>query len=1572
MKPQIGLSGHTETSLAPAQELFPVEDTEYSIVFLLDPQSVKTAHLTVSRSEGVWFELSDELWSTRVVATTPPQPNDVAAICIDISRIDWADPLPMLSICVRVAHMQRRRGTPVRVITGPLSNNHARRAGFLRFLLDEGYLAALDQLGKLEFVDFGGRTFDLSSYARALDGAAFSLLYTQTRCLTAKLVSIEDLGEPSQVAHQNDSVGKLVQTWLQEIRDHCLSPLFESEPESVEALLFKFRIILVELVYNAVEHAHRGEDSHHRYLGIFMRIRRSDGSQGSIERLTHAIAEENRRCPTLSRFLRHGDDTWIELFYYDDGRGLTADLDAWKAAARKSRDPQITKALDKVKPTTNMLPIVSRLLFDKAISRHQRDRRTTITGLQHIGLVLAETSDFARVYSQGEWSGNMHPWRRGTSDSSTSPKKNRRRQDDQPAGTAWHFCLQVIDAVGRDLSNAKEDWQLITPESVAADLSTTDPAGWSVFDDRDLGSGTRLFDWASAISQMRDTSIWLLGPVTKQYLFEWLEQVRIEAHTSGRPTFWLIGDIAVREAKIVLEVLRRQVIKDKFAGRLDICVVTNTWHVFGLSATSTGFRTWFPAKLSRIIAQRSRRVFELLRWADSNLFWQGVREADHGAEGCVVKETVIWRRSASGEPEVLLDGYLDVTQTLLDRRRAEIARRALRRCWFLVGKGRPCIASDRLLGSLLPLEARLEAADWYGRRDSDAGPAYVVVNSVCVTNDSVRQDKRFQGTVVHLLRHDPRYLATPSPVTSIADTEVALEWRPILNKAVWPPKGVLPYERIPGTPYIGRGGAKAIPVRRFARAASNDGPYFMKSLYPENPQQTYDHFLALQVLKIGHWTYGTHHQLLTINLGKAVSLEHREHGLLIQWVVTELLHLQQVAGVVVYPSHRVTDALIAAVRSSAEQDGKNLNLIFLPVHSIGTHSQTSIRIPSLAYDRIRTALDSDHRKGAILLDDAAVTGKVQREFGELLRNAGALEFFSICLLSRTGLPLYRRFLAEQYQLKHRVYWRWDVPSLGTAHQCPLCRALDLAKLLKESVLLQDSAAELDQWQACWSSSSVETHWERKGLYPEPLPKPRSIVFGKEWPKGSAPVPYHINHFTTTGLAATVAELMRVTAYRDVGLKLADRPWNDPETEAIAPDEWFRARAEILVVQTLLFFDDFSPFEIEERMTRILEMLVTRPTNEDRSSNSLEIERLMCLTLLLLPEECSRGVWERVIDMASRAQKQPTRILLTVGNLMRTVSVSWAETLKMTENIRVDQRRQAREVLGRAYATVVRKSANPTSEALLVLFLILGASDDDVHSGSLRRLLVAKRASHAGQVLQDLSVAAESAVAISPQIFNGLAGEAASFPTRLADQVAALRVLLATNSPEERVLSTLEQVHEFLYGTKVGLWRIVRDSVAPTVLEAVADIKCMPGGDEWADCVKAKAPNRWTDGSAQIFPSIFIVAEPIKDGFARVLFPKLARRMVADYFLNVIHATEPTDGEHDMTCTIRQKDDYISISLSNSYGKEVPTPRPKLSEALLVSLLERELVEFSVDEARRVIEVSIHLPLITALPKGTSL
>jgi len=1034
----------------------------------------------VPDSTSPFIEIGDEWWSATFGAAQVAlaKITEESLLKLDLSRVEWIDPLPLLSLIISVKGFCARTNSSLQIQLGSSEEHNLRRAGFLQFLWQHGFVDSLHGLREAR-VSLNGHDYLIpqNSTIRGKNAPDLHVLtYPDSRCLNATIIDVRNLRGTG-----DSGVSDTVRSWLDEIRDHGLKR-YEHDAEYVDDMLHKIRIVLTENLLNVVEHAHHGQQpTTPQYFAVYARIRR-EAAPGEEFRLAEAIRREDSRCPGLSNFLRDCDCSWIEVFCCDDGRGLLADIDAWQTHAGEG----LRKKLGKVKTTTNALHKISRWIFQDAISRHDRKERTILTGLQHTGLVLADGHDFARLYSQGEWVGATHPWAKNVHGVAINLRKQTKYIDEIPnRGTAWHYCIRLSNPQAQPpRAWPGERVHASDVESFPSQRARSEVADWKIFDERDLGNGVSYCHWSSE-TLSAPHSLWLPGAVTKQHIYQWLTAL-MNADRTG-PLVWLIADLSREQARTLRAVLVSEKSRKQLFPQLDVFIITADWHITSLKTTPsrTGLKETSNSYCRRVAKERGRSIFKLLRNHDSQLFWSGILgpSDDASAVGSpFIAEPVIWDRDVEGNPRVVLRGYLDLTHALLDTKRTSVAARSLRRVWHLFARDAEGVASDALLTNLLPREARQSLVSKPDVAASDSAKS-IIVNSVLVTGNTASRHAYEGREAVHLLRHSQFLLGHEHIPDSVSHSDrFALSWIDHLVDVVDTPPESLPYERIPGTPYIGRGGPKAIPVRRFERKNIEVG-YFEKSIYGQNPQDTYDHFLHLGLLKLGHWVYGAHHDLMTLNLGLAVDRESLDHGPILEWLCAELARQKALgAHLVVYPSHPVTEKLVQAIKKNSScASGYDCQDYFVPVHFLGSHTQTSIRIPSLTYDRIRSFLEAtDARchgetRRVVLLDDGALTGKVQRELEQLIRNAGAKSVVHIGIVTRTGLPLYRQYLVSEYKDVHHFYWRWDVPPLGSARTCPLCRAIQQAREIAGTLWSKEARAEVGDWANAWLEQPVATH-----------------------------------------------------------------------------------------------------------------------------------------------------------------------------------------------------------------------------------------------------------------------------------------------------------------------------------------------------------------------------------------------------------------------------------------------------------------------------------------------------------------
>ncbi|MCU7837545.1 MAG: hypothetical protein KZQ83_20175 [gamma proteobacterium symbiont of Taylorina sp.] len=713
------------------------------------------------------------------------------------------------------------------------------------------------------------------------------MTYSNALCLRARVFIT-----PENTVTDEDEKKLIVSNCLQEIRDYGLSPMFSNQPHLIDIIIYKLRVILFELVDNAFKHAFDTEKEifPSRYFGIYARIRKNATNIDGEKLWQLAKSRENTHCPTLKNFNVSNSSDWIDLFYYDPGRGLLDDLSTWtKLASKKLTNDElavddkkkqhaIVNILNKALNTTsNHLHRISNLIFSEAVSRYTRNSLTILTGLQHIGLVLSNNRDFARLSVNREWSGSPHPWKKVTASGMINLKK-RDKYSKYPdtKGTAWNFCL-LLQIHGLELSSDWVSLDFNVRKSIDGTITNTDVllhklSNWGWIDERNMGCKSTEIYMQECMEKAN--FLWLPGDVTKQHVSRWISKIcgDIGKQAVNSIKTWIIADIPAYQAGPLAQIIKNVYIHRQ--NKIKIIIVSNDWRCICLNAglEFNGRFSFHPEEATIFINNNIENLFSLLRYIDSTIFWKGIPLEPTKPENNdipFVYEAVDWE--GDGTTKATLKGYLDLPQALIEPYRVIACQRALIRTWFLFSPNTICIAADRLLDGLLPEES----IQFEYVKLGDKTKIKTIVSSVLVTGGTAnRNHQKNNDKVIHLFHHLHVKFTGNKP--DFVKEIVVMNWLKKEPKILPCPIDNLSYERIPGTPFIGRGGPKAIPVRRFERPTQEIVAFDNKlSLYGETPEATYDHFSLLGILKLGHWQYGSHHDLLTLNIGKAYALERK-------------------------------------------------------------------------------------------------------------------------------------------------------------------------------------------------------------------------------------------------------------------------------------------------------------------------------------------------------------------------------------------------------------------------------------------------------------------------------------------------------------------------------------------------------------------------------------------------------------------------------------------------------------------------------------------------------------------------
>ncbi len=1126
-------------------------------------------------------------------------------IClIDLTNVVWADPQPLLSLGLILAESGLQREC-IKIELGAAEGDPG-HATFLKFFAEQGFLSAFSNYAI--FLIQGNQQKDSAELTRLLASQSQNTHLKDAKCIFARIERIDNFHK------EPDKLQKLVEKLIKEAQDQVIESAFGKHPLRRDMLFQKLRKLLFELLLNISEHSHA--ENTPVYAGIYARVRAAkpldeEAAKSWLDTFDKHLSYGQ------SQFMPNHYSEWLELFICDTGKGLLSDIQQWK----EPNDKEVAKALKKAKQAKNPLESIAVHLFRHALSRHDRntEERTAVTGLQHLGHLLAIGNDYCSIYTQeGSWVGGHFPW-------NLAAYSRKNIQDDKNAytgykpvsGTAYSFSIQpnhynlapYINLWAEPNEEARQVIRSALEKQTACILSHV------VFYERRSENHCTPPTYPE-IAKNAPIVVVVRPPrlMSKQDFDRWLTLI------AGNPkdaNVWplkafILADLTPFQLLTFRELLLgiKKVFKE---AALIVYLVSEHWAVSAFTVSEYGQFLEAKDKAQSFLNSNdpelpfsAAQLAVLLRQKDSELFWQNDTD-DKQHFLSFFNQPVIWHDSLEKNNRIKLTRYLDFPHALADPSRYRACRRALRRCLALF-PNHPVIGADKLISGLVN-DAKSGA---YIERDEIACKSNpkVIVGSVAVTAKTVIQQKNNDSFSIHMMVH------SDAPLKQDDTSLIALLWKTELENmqlSLASPErrdAIKPWQRIPNTPFIAEYGERSISLLRYQRDADNrlkfDNPY-----YPRTPEQTYHDFQRLNILKTGHWRYGRRHDLITINSKQAFYASFLEQGPLYIWMKQQFEHLfvkentvEARAQLLIYPSHAFTDIMLDRIRQDDGFKWKLPEYGMIPVKLLGTRTVSPILVSPLVAHQIKTRTN-EKPWAAVIFDDGAVSGKHLRELKTFLQGLGAKAVYTLVFIDRTGQPAEEAVLIKFFD-KNKRFWRWDVPALGNQRDCLLCQGLAIAETYRNKFNSPRQTDRLAEWIDIWKVRDVETEWGDIKMLQSPIPEGLEITFGVN---ESSQDEKHLKPCDSTAATAILMELTRLTTRADVTMKKAK------QLEDINPD----AAIEMIASQLLLYLDELTPQEQKERFIKLLDLIWQR-------TNVTEATSLAGLCFTFADREIIKEVW----------------------------------------------------------------------------------------------------------------------------------------------------------------------------------------------------------------------------------------------------------------------------------------------------------------------------------------------------------
>ncbi|BBB64107.1 hypothetical protein UNDKW_5834 [Undibacterium sp. KW1] len=1057
-------------------------------------------------------------------------------VFIDFSSCEWVSPLPLLAIATELMSFSLPgRFIDINLGDGVSSDiGAAARARTRKFLLLHGFLDAFtsrkDLCVRFQFdpTDESGESgcwwetgANFTSLKEHIEKSKGDLLYGTTIVLTATTWELPSSRDKDLSAKIRMQVARLLR--------QADSALFKFKTEARkyrDVTLQRLNQTLLELVENAAEHGYL--DSNTGYVGLYARVRQTESEVASASRRMEMI-----KSPLLGNLLLSEKQHQIEVFVVDVGRGLLADVAAWRDA-------------DSVIYSQQPLRHLGSQLFRRPLSRHDRSdiaverQRGSSTGLMHLDRLLGHYNDVTRIVTGHEWIAGPHPRPKGFH-ADTISTGGYKAQPDAILGTFFHIGISSAEIprmsekwfASDEISNAHIRNSVLKKFSQLSKDATLFQLKNHVIDIRsELGLDSvhsKIIETAKEYSE----TIVRVNRVSEKnliitMLFSWFEG--IGKSTQNNSTLFLC-DLGRFQAVDVVWVLENFLGKNSrfslknvpddtkiFLVTEDLCCLQFSVHFKDIGNEKYKVSIDVASNQNELEDQLVY-VLENLRLRDSETLWKRISELkDKNLANPIIVEDVLWDISAS----FILPYYLNFSVLVQDTEAARCVRRALRRLLALFPD-----ANDHALDSLVGPSLH-DAKKWLVRPIKETN-SQVLVGSLSVSGTTL---KRYRGAPkVHIAGVID---CIQAPYFDLNNNEgdvlhvAALLWDPLFIKSDRK-KSPARFRRLGKTAFVEpiRGGYEAVAA-----------------VYDEN---LYKEIEFTNLIKLGHWSYGDRHSLLDINAELAIEQSGASESGAIPWISAQLTEICKSRPVVlVFPVDKLAYRLAHHVERRIERsinghDGFSI----LPISFLPRFAGGMTRFAPLVFEAAKKLAKPVDKKVplAVFLNFGFITNRTLRHVVRQLYDAGFDEVRAMGLLNRSSTPVLNIELKRDFETSGNMtipqtYWRWNVPTLGTGNHCFLCSALPALGRLRRVVdeAHSDLLMPLERIGREWLPRDVADFWEEFGLSPLSL----SHEFIAELEPIFARIEFENFPSNSTTLTARLIEHIRATGDTELPLKVVDK------------------------------------------------------------------------------------------------------------------------------------------------------------------------------------------------------------------------------------------------------------------------------------------------------------------------------------------------------------------------------------------------------------------------------------------------
>lgn len=1143
-------------------------------------------------------------------------PSKVIFVIVDATKCIWIDPLPLLSLIISLSEYSQTK--KVCLVIPNISSLTDEKKRVLEFIEKEGFVKCMEKrniciIQENEMPNFlAGKTFESNPTSirkwirKELNGYVY---FNNSTIIEASIFDLKKEYNSEEKIH--NKIESILERVEHRISKHISGNL-------TNEIVWKIGFFLKETIDNVLEHAYT-QDSPTKFVGFYVRHRLGlcDNSLNPQNRedIKRAIDNEAAELPRLKNDFPKSTTSFIEIFVIDAGMGIT------------------TNFVSKRKNIRHSFKEVWRETIGLGGRGEQKRKNTEFGGLYTLGKLLKDDYLLARDYDF--WIGDNLPIEK-TNASYLQPIEN---PDDFIEGLALLGRISMKKPMDNDgwiscsdntqpFLNAIKEERNIYKKYYNKEFSELRNSPFYIKDERFIFNDDVLNE--KYFNQKENVEYCIFLPtehISKNEIFNKINNTILELiNIKNNSHSIIIADIPVCECGLYQFAIEKAVFSNDVIERIDtILLISKRLSVRILIKNKNRF-IFSHEKTKKYINNNSKdfaphlsflHMIEWLKTHDSMLLWRYIKTKST-TDDFFINSNIEWYKENENKT---LNGYLDFEKTLTDSFIKNIYYHALERTLCLTKKS-ACIytTEDPLMTGLAAYMNSI-----YYNLNKDESSDTIVLGSVFVSG--LTQNKTSNNSIYKInmfLHKGSGEFIFPNTIMHLFTWPIKnSDWLSANNENNGKGKN---YRRVGSTYAIAPFGWRYFPIPRFKAKLLNTTEYInnyfftkeeiknieFKSIYNCLPKDTYNYWQGRngQFVGITHTDYETKHDILKIDFVFIVRESFLLGGELACFILGEFIlalgidtnqvnfhdneklsdgvkkycsknenkYKDRQCSFIIYPSHVNTEQIIDIIKPYIGENSVKSIIPLIPLNR--ERNGTCFQPSPLTIEKLKREINSlkikqDSPISVLLFDDAIVDGKTQEEIKHILYGLGVNQVLSIFILERRRLP----FNTSDCK-KTTVFWRLDIPRLGTKYNCPLCTSLNYISDFSSQIISYNAQKRIHEWLNEWKAKNGNIQERLLTIMPSKLnlnekqfTKRFGIYFEDNICKQCGGESNKIELITSLGLTLYMGELLSMTSRDDKMLQYCSPEYSLDDS----------AKIEMLCTNLLLFGNNISR-KIREKIT----------------------------------------------------------------------------------------------------------------------------------------------------------------------------------------------------------------------------------------------------------------------------------------------------------------------------------------------------------------------------------------------------